>query len=70
MSNQESCKLRAKIFKHQYNTNTTQAITLNAQAGSFCKGYYCGHLGLPSGQPTDTPRMAVVHVPPARARSI
>ena len=35
-----------------------------------CKGYYCGHLGLPLGQPPDTPRTSVGHVPEARARSI
>jgi hypothetical protein len=35
-----------------------------------CKGYYCGHLGLPSGQAPDTPRTSVGHVPEARARSI
>ena len=29
-----------------------------------------GHLGLPLGQPPDTPRIAVGHVPEARARSI
>ena len=28
-----------------------------------CKGYYCGHLGLSSGQPLDTPRASVGHVP-------
>jgi len=35
-----------------------------------CKGYYCGHLGLPSEQPPDAPRMVAGHVPEARARSI
>ena len=28
-----------------------------------CKGYYCGYLGLPSGQPPDAPRMVAGHVP-------
>ena len=35
-----------------------------------CKGYYCSHLGLPSGQPPDTPQTSVGHVLKARARSI
>jgi len=34
------------------------------------KGYYCGHLGLPLGQPLDAPQMVASHVPKARARSI
>ena len=34
------------------------------------KGYYCGHLGKPSGQLSGNPRMVVGHVPEARARSI
>ena len=36
----------------------------------ICKGYYCGHLGSPSGQPPDAPRMVAGHVPEVRARSI
>jgi hypothetical protein len=36
----------------------------------YCQGYYCSHLGKPSGQPSDTPRMVTGHVPEARARSI
>lgn len=30
---------------------------------STCKGYYHGHLGKPSGQPSGSPRMVVGHVP-------
>ena len=36
----------------------------------ICKGYYCGHFRLPSGQPLDALWMVAGHVPPARARSI
>ena len=35
-----------------------------------CKGYYCGHLGKPSGQLSGNPWMVVSHVPEARARNI
>jgi len=34
------------------------------------KGYYCGRLGLPLGQPPDAPWMVAGYVPEARARSI
>ena len=45
-------------------------LTEGLRENGRCKGYYFGHLGLPSGQPPDTPRMAVGHVREARARSI
>jgi hypothetical protein len=57
-----------------YLVNQLEPQTSVVDAGrilvTLCKGYYCGHLGLPSGQPPDTPRTSVGHVPPARARSI
>ena len=36
----------------------------------MCKGYYCGYLGLPLGQPLDTLWMVAGYMPEARARSI
>ena len=35
-----------------------------------CKGYYCGHLGKPLGEPSDTPWMVAGYVPEAHACSI
>ena len=40
------------------------------EEGGQCKGYYCGHLGKPSGEPSDTPQMVAGHVPEACACSI
>ena len=43
---------------------------IKAPTVGFCQGYYCSHLGKPSGQPSDTPQMVASHVPKACARSI
>ena len=43
---------------------------LNRALVALYKGYYYGHLGKPSGEPSDTPQMVAGHVPEARARSI
>ena len=40
------------------------------ERGGNVRDIIVGHLGLPLGQPLDTPWMAVGHVPEARARSI
>jgi len=40
------------------------------KAGRSCKGYYCGHLRLPSGQPLDALWMVAGHILKAHAYSI
>ena len=40
------------------------------KGGGQCQGYYYGHLGKPSRQPSNTPRMVAGHMPEACARSI